>query len=299
MILWKTEQLLNLQLSKELPLGTIKGLFIRYTGTNDAGQTATLANLGTVRVNYKGNDIVNTTVSFFNLFNNLKNGVSEFSSAVGAAFVASIYVPFHAPWDESNGLYVAKGDLATIDLRFSGLSGVAASGVVEVYYVSAVGIANYIPLLINQNIQAGGAGQVVDEYQQFNISALYVTENAAITGQVNVYRDGRTLIQSTQAVLEANSNMMNRVETALAFFEINLNPLQQVANSLSSNVSVNITVNGATTIVVTFLAFLFDDKIRNASAVFAAAERKGDMGIPLALNQSTPANLPLVDTSSR
>lgn len=295
MILHKTEQILNLSASRELPEGVIKGLFIRWTGTNQAAQAVTLAQLGTIRVNFRGTDIVNTTVSFFNAMNNLHWGASEFSSAAGGAFVASVYVPFHAPFDDQNGIYNRLTDKGVFFLQNTTTAVVVLNGTVEVYYIYATGVAQYIALWLNQNLQAGAAGQVVDRIQSYNVSSIYFTENAIVSGQVNIYQDGKSKIQATQAVLKAFSNLMNRVETAITLLQVNLNPLNQISAALSDLVEVNITVNAGGTYETNYLSFLFDEKMRSDSGTFLAQSLSDRVprGIPSLTN---PASRTLSNT---
>lgn len=259
MILHKTENLLNLSLNKELPEDVIKGLFIRFSGVNAAGVTSTIAQLGSVRVNFRGTDIWNAPVSFVSNFNNLHWGVAEYASAIGGAFVCSIYVPFHVPWDDQNGLVNRISDKGTLQMLFPALTAaVIASGTVEVYYIPARSAATYIPIYMNQNIQIGGAGQVVDRLQSFNISSIYVVTNALVTN-VMVFRDGKNIINSNQNTLLAKSNFDNRVETAIATYQLDLNPNKILSNSLSNNLEVQLTATGATALETYYLAILFNN----------------------------------------
>lgn len=280
MILYKSENLLNLSTTKDLPEDLIQGLFIRYSGTAAAAVTVTLANLGTVRVNYRGSDIVNVPVTFLNGMNNLHWGTAEFTSAVGAAFAGSVYVPFHAPWDYGNGLANRLSDRGFVELRFPALTAaVIASGTVEIYYVQARTVANYVPLWIQQNVQVGGAGTVVDRIQSFNISSLYFDFNAIITGSVLVFRDGQQVINSNQAVLQAKSNFDNRVETAITLVQVDLNPNDILANALSNNIEVNFGASGAGTIGLYYLAILFQGAAPGSSSTSFTPAKAGVYGV--------------------
>jgi hypothetical protein len=254
----KSDSTLNLATQVALPSTIIKGLFIRFAGTNAAGQTATEANLGSIRVNYRGQDIVNADIAFFGLLNNLTKGVHEFSSAIGGDVVASYYIPFNVPWDEQNGLINTEADRGTVYLQFPALiAALVATGSVEIYVIEAKTVATYVPVWLNQNLQAGGAGQLTDRFRQFNISSVYYVENAAITGQVIVNKDGQNVINASQAVLKANSNLINNVETAVTLIQIDLNPNHILGNALANNVDVVIGVNAGTTIVAYVLAILY------------------------------------------
>lgn len=254
----KSDNTLNLATQVALPSTIIKGLFIRFAGTNGAGATTTEADLGTIRVNYRGQDIVNADLAFFGLLNNLHMGTHESGSAIGAAMAMSFYIPFHMPWDHKNGLINTDADRGTLYLQFPLLiAALLATGTVEIYVIEAKTVATYVPVWLNQNLQAGGAGQLTDRFRQFNISSVYYVPNAAITGQIVVNRDGQNVINASQAVLDANSNLINEVEAAVLLTQIDLNPNHILGNALSNNVDVVIGVNAATVIVCYILAVLY------------------------------------------
>lgn len=255
----KTENLLNLATQVALPNAIIKGLFIRFSGTAAAGVTVTEAQLGSSRVNYRGQDIVNTDLAGLGLFNNLTEGTHEFASAIGAAFTGSYYVRFTMPWDENNGLINTDADRGTVYVSFPALTAaVIASGTVEIYYEEANTVATYVPIFVNQNLQAGGAGQLTDRFRQFNISSVYVISNAIITGSIIVNKDGQNVINASQAALLGLSNLKNRVETAITLYQLDLNPNQLLGNALSNNVDIVLSaVSGAGTIVCYVLGVLF------------------------------------------
>lgn len=280
MQLYKTENLLNLSSQKDLPQGLLQGLYIRFSGDAAAGVTIATSDLGQVRVNYRGQDIINVPVSFISLFNNLHWGVAEFASAVGAAFSASIYVPFHMPWENTNGLLNLAEDKGFFELRFPLLTAAKIdSGTVEVYYIKARSVASYIPLLIQQNIQAGGAGNVNDKILNYNVSSLYLEENAHLTGQVMVFKDGQVTINSTQAVLKSKSNFDNRVEAAIALIQVNLNPTNLVAASLGEIIEVQAVVDAATTLAVYYLSVLFQGDRSSGQAVVSTMPQGGNRAV--------------------
>lgn len=254
----KSESTLNLSTQVALPSQIIKGLFIRFAGTNATGATAAEADFGSIRVNYRGQDIVNADLAFFGQLNNLDGGTHEFSSTVSAAVVGSYYIPFNVPWDEQNGLINTDADRGTVYLQFPALiAALVATGQVEIYVIEARTIATYVPVWLNQNLQAGGAGNLTDRFRQFNISSIYYVENGIITGNIVVNKDGQNVINASQAVLKANSNLINQLETATTLIQIDLNPNQILGNALANNVDVVLGVNGAGTIACYILGILY------------------------------------------
>lgn len=247
------EQILNQTMYKELNYGTMRGLLVRYTGTNASGVAVTLAQLGQVRVNFRGNDNVNDTVSFFASMNNLYYGVAEFSSTTSGAYAATIWIPFSAPWDEKNGMFNSKGIAGFIQTNNALTTAVVANGVIEVYYLEAEAIANYATFWLQQNVQVGGAGQAKQTLTGFDVSSLLLEENAQIT-LIQVNKDERNLMSSTQAVEKAASNLMNRVETAITLIELNINPYKYIPAG-GRQVTIQLQMGAATTVGLHTLGF--------------------------------------------
>lgn len=256
MNLFNSTAILNQAAIENLPEGMLKGLWVRFTGTNLGGQAVTLANLGVLKVQWRAKDIINVPVSFISAFNNLHYGVAKFASAVGGAFEILIYVPFHVYWNQDNGLKVVKGDGAFVDIRTQALAAIVATGLIEVYYERSTSTAKYIPMLIQQNIQVGGAGQVPETVKGFNISSLYFTENASITN-INLHKDGTKYVSSNQQVLGDASSLRNRLETDITTFEIDLNPDKVIANAMVNVVDLELTATGATAYEMFYMAILF------------------------------------------
>lgn len=222
-----TDQVLNLTTYKELPNGTLKHLFIRWAGTNQAGQAVTLAQLGQVRVNYRGTDIVNESVAFFSLWDNLNYGVAEFVSNVGGTFAASIKIPFHAVWDEKVGLFNDPNYGAYVELRNVTTAVVIATGTVQISFEEAQANASYLTYYLQENLAVGGAGQQTQDFTGIDISSLYLETNAQLTN-VFVAKDTVNKVSSDQNTLLADSNMTNRVETAIALYEVPMNPYKYI-----------------------------------------------------------------------
>lgn len=261
-----TEQILNTTAYRELPNGTLKYLFIRWQGTNQAGQAVTLAQLGQVRVNLRGTDIVNDTVSFFSLFDNLKYGVAEFSSVVGGAFAASILIPFHAPWDNQVGMFNDENYGAYVELRNTVTVATIVGGTVSVNYVEAGAAATYVTYFLQQNLQVGGASQATQIFTGIDISSLFIEENANLTN-IFVSKDGKNKISSTQALLEANSNMLNRVETAITLYELFLNPYQYIPAG-GRETQIEATLGAGTTVLMHTMGFALTPDAAVKSSVY-------------------------------
>lgn len=304
----KSGQVLDNSLFLQLPRGLWRGLFVRWTGTNAGGQAVNLAQLGTVRVNLMGTDIVNCLVSFLSALGNLKSGVAEFASATGGAYAASVYIPFHTYFDLQNSLYAANDESIQIELRNTVTTAIVTGGTVEVYALQGIHPMRYVPTLINQNVQAGGAGLVSDIVQSRNVSSLYVTDNAQLS-IMQVETDGRLRINANRGAIGAFSNFENRVETAITLFELNLNPHGIVSDALSDTVKVMFQVSAATTVLMHYNAILYSpvlqeesnkEAIRKTIRRFEEGARTEQLtasnsGVPTPIKESTTSRLVAID----
>jgi len=237
-----SQNILDGSLFRQMPVGTIKELFIRFSGTNQSGKAVTLAGLGRIRFNHKGTDIHNTSIELLSNVNNLKGGVAEFSSTTGGSFSASVILPFHPFWDESVGLF-ADTNTSFVQLDFQSALTDVASGTVEVYAVTGARPASYFYQLLQRNVQVGGAGTATQPMEISNISEIYIKEDAGLS-QITIYADN-TVLNGTQGAFKSYSNMVNRVETAISTYEIDLNPFNEVRSDLNKEVTIQVTTTGA------------------------------------------------------
>jgi len=283
MRLFKTQNLLDLSCFADIPRGTTKELVIRFAGVSAAGKTMTLAKLGRLRLNYLSTDTHNLSQSLLSRYNNLKMGVAEFSAAVGAAFSATLVVPFHAPWDDYNGQYFGEKE-AFIQLDFPALDAVEiTSGTVSLHTVEAPSLAQYVLLLLQRNVQVGGAGTVSQELEMSNISSLYISEDAAVTNWL-VTADKSEKINASQAALKGYSNERNRVETAVDLIELDLNPFNEVKRLLNREVKVQANCTGAVNIDLVAESFAFSDQMVQRSGVavgLSLAKSEALLGLPV------------------
>jgi hypothetical protein len=244
MRLFHSESILNAAAFENVPVGTTKYLLLRFSGTNQAAQAVTLANLGRLLVNRDSDDKVNATYEMMSLLTNLKLGVAEFSSVTGGAFASSIYVPLHAWWDNFHGMFFPYKS-GYVQMDFPAVTAtIVASGLVQMFYVSAPGSAAYDTYHLQRNIQVGGAGAVPQEIEFKNISSLFFITNAAITNY-QITADKVEYVNSDSAPFLANSNAINRVETAITLAEAFLNPYQEIRAGLNSEVKVQVQATGA------------------------------------------------------
>lgn len=219
MQLIKSANFLDGQVLFYLPEGNYAGLFVRLAGTNQAAQTLALTQLGTLRINHEGVEIVNSRPSNFISLTNLYSGTPESASAVGAAFTYSFNVPFRTKNDQTNILPV---QVNKTQFALQGLAGVATvlSGTVEIYaYFSDEGQAKYVPLWKEKNMIFPAAATLQNDFSDPFIEQLYCVSDAAIS-TMQILRDGKAIVDGTFAAIDAASDANNRVETGITFVEL-------------------------------------------------------------------------------
>ncbi len=74
--------------------GFYRGLLICIAGTNAAGQTLAVTDLGTIQIKHFEQTIMEVTPEVLLNLTNLYGGIGENTSAVGAAYRFSFFIPF-------------------------------------------------------------------------------------------------------------------------------------------------------------------------------------------------------------
>lgn len=197
--------ILNGPASFEVPAGQYGSFVLRAAGTNQAGQTLTLANLGNVSVTIGGHGYGYASFTSLNNVQALMQGLVETATAAGAAFTHTSMMPASYVGD-GNVFDVARQDNIYIDVDLSGVTGViVASGTLELYGVKQVGAQAYWPKLamLTRNIAASSVDPVELKYD--NIGFLYF-DGLTNIASIRVARDGEIVVDATPAQLLAWSN---------------------------------------------------------------------------------------------
>lgn len=206
--------------SFNLPDGDYSYIFVRIAGTNAAAQTLAITQLGRVRIEYQGKEIFNTTPQMLVLRTNAYFGTPENASAVGAAFAFGFIVPLRTKLDELNVLRVKKNvSDAKMTIQDYTVGAVVASGTISVFALYGKGAPLYIPIIRDYNFTFGGATTRVESLPDRNISELYYITDANLS-QVEVVRDGRSVVNADTVAVDAFTDAFNRIETGQTFVEL-------------------------------------------------------------------------------
>jgi hypothetical protein len=104
------------ELSFKLKRMRAKGIHLRYTGTNQAGQTLANSNLGIWLLQYAARPRINLSAVQGALLNDYHYGLNYRSSSAGAAFDMNYYIPFSNPLNplDNNVVDLTDDDYITI-----------------------------------------------------------------------------------------------------------------------------------------------------------------------------------------
>lgn len=216
MRLISTAPIANLFLDANNPFGKFGAFLIRFAGTAQAGQTVTLADLGTIVFNWDGDDKVNAPFSFLSQAGNLYGGVVESVSNIGGTFAFSVIIPAGLWNDKNNCYYFEEGkDTAYWKLNFPAMiPALVATGSVSIYALPAIGgVQNYIHKITTQTVISAGAGQVPGKINVPNIVTLYLDNPTALIDNSSILIDGKLRVSGDIVSELSYSNFIHNVET--------------------------------------------------------------------------------------
>jgi hypothetical protein len=215
----KSENIMNGFVTLDLRAGKYKGLLLRASGTNQAGQTALVTDLGKIKLQHQNfGERINTTFKFWADRTNALDGVAEADSVAAGAFAFTCVVSFRRLFDKTNVL-VARSDLKTTltwdSLTALLLSTKIASGTMEIYGLfDDTGAARYIPNVRTQQVSCPAAQFYKEHIPSPFVEEVWGVDDAQID-TVQVLRDGLVKVDGKWAALKALSNAINNVETAI------------------------------------------------------------------------------------
>jgi hypothetical protein len=250
----------NGHMSFTLPKGQYGNILIDYSGTNAALKTMTLADLGNIRLNWNGQDVVNVDAEILSILNNLYGGVAPFVSAAGANFSGQIIIPC-GQWTDSMNIYdIGNTDQVQLTLDFPNLAAIAnvTAGTVTVYYKDKVGVMNYLHNIVMRQVVAQGGGWVNDTFPVNNVSQIYL--KTPVTNHVTdlqILKDNETHVDSTTAVAQAYSDYIHIVETATTSIAIECAESKNIMESIGGQVQYRYLFSQADTLQQYFSYILF------------------------------------------
>ncbi len=212
MKLLSTQQFANGNHLFFLPKGLYGGLVLHYYGTNGA-TPKTKADLGTIRLVYNGNTIIDTTIEMLTFLNDLKGGHPSFASVPNGGLHVFCYVPFSTFDDKNNSYVIEEVDNVYVRLNFDSLSDI--NGRVDIFGIERLGVHNYFYNMISKSVVASGAGTITETLYIPNIKELLIKNNANLTNAV-IEKDKKVLIDGYKDALLYITRFENKLETSFA-----------------------------------------------------------------------------------
>lgn len=187
--------------------GKTKRILLRYTGTNQAGQTMATTDLGTVQILRQNRPIANLLLSEVAKWNDLRYGTVLRSSSLGAAIDMSLIIDFSQQSD-GNVLPLTDDDYISIPA----VSTVVVSALtVSVYQDVEDGSFLYVPRMFTrtETLSAEKPVYIPDP----NLYVLMLSEPSTAPTKIILTVDGVLRLDVPYAVAEIVSNADNRHET--------------------------------------------------------------------------------------
>ena len=210
------------------------------TGTNQAAQTLTAANIGNIRAVTRGRPFVSLGLADLQILNNLDLGFVDAASVAGAAFTYTAVIMASRAGD-GNVFDFASQDNAVIEVDLSGVTAVIVdTGTIELFGVAQEGSQLYTPqMFINtMNIVAGGTDNLRLPYD--NISHLYFTTPTNVD-RLSILKDRAQYVSCSWADLIAFSNMDASIEAAFTTGAlVNMQRSGAMGEALTDDVEVSV-----------------------------------------------------------
>lgn len=246
------------------------GLMVRIVADNTAGTNISEANAPRIRLNFRGDDIVNSSWASLRAFADLEYGHPE-NAAAAATWQGGIYIPFYHP-DLPNAIEKRQGD--NMDF-YSAAFGVACkvSCVMQIYGVIDDLTELYVPKLIEYTDTAA-AGQHKIFIDQDNIAQIVIFKPATTEQElIQLFVDNELIYSGDWHNLENFANLIARIEAAaLDVVVLDLVVKGQISEALSDEAVLLSTGGvGAYNYLVQSLTFNPAQTVRTSERVIANA----------------------------
>lgn len=252
MKLLRSHNILSGPANYKIPAGQYSRFIIRVTGTNQAAQTLSIANLGVITATWRGVGFMSVPFYAVNQLNARFGGVVETASAIGAAFrmscqIESSYVGDGNVWD------VTDDDDVYINVNLSGVTGtIVASGTLQIFGVAVEGQQAYVPRLFQLTTNVAANGVIPYDLAYDNVGFVFVCQTNGAAAILNLSRlevevDRELRIQGSDTDLWSQTNYETLTETEPASDNnilLNLNQSRSVNEMLSDDITVRVYAAG-------------------------------------------------------
>jgi hypothetical protein len=206
--------------TKNMPAGKYSGLLLTLTGTTDTGQTLTLDDIGSIKVEKDGfGQLVNADIGFLNAYTDLKGGYASKPSGTAATSETVVArVPFFLEGYPNIQQINQDGDIS-IKLEFKNAMATRFGSNAVNMRVDAIEkndvFQSYDLVIQSQNQQASGAGTTTDNLAGRNLSALFLRDSDDVVETISLYSDDITLLDNQPFLnIRSITNIQNKVESS-------------------------------------------------------------------------------------
>ena len=205
----------------DVPAGRAAAISISYYGTNGAGATLALADIGLIRMTYMGEPKVNARAVSLWQYDNFKGGLPVFVSAIGAAFRATFHIPlrfggFSPDNPDDNVVNIQHGQMRLF--LPSPVTAVALPAAVNVevgLVLDPSGNSRYFPYFFdNQHVLTAAYNVPVNGPNVRHMLLQRPVGGGALPNSVQFSMNGQKVLEGPWAMIEDNTNIYNQVEAA-------------------------------------------------------------------------------------
>ncbi len=272
--------------------GIYEKFHFRFSGTNEAGQNITAADLGELNFFYLGKQRARIKFSELQVYNNSKGGAFEEVRNIGAGFSFGFWLYNRHPDDDEN-VYTVPNDY-TAYFEWVPTSGLAANVTVSsnlrITGWEKQGLMRYIYGWNRRDVAMVVGETTPEQLTPYNVSEIFVEYDTDIDN-FDLRVDGKTMYSSAEIVEVLNEHIdRNKIETyaASGFASIDLDRSKTVLETLNNNVVLVLRGSAADTISVFWQYFDFTPVDLQKSQATFAQHRDEKIAMKLA-SGGTPA----------
>jgi len=236
-------------INRKIPVGQWGGFLVFFNLTAAAGVTLTRAQLGNIRLNWGGNDIINLDAEMLNLLDNLYCGVAQFASAAAGACTMAVFIPCGVWWDAGNIYDVSQANDVYLQCDFPTIANVAvcASGTVAIYGVEKLGVMNYLYHLVVRQEIASGADLKTNVIALNNMSQLYLKSASTLLTNIQVSKNNKVYVDCPITVYNCYSDWLHLLETTNTTLAIEFCETRSIYEAVGGHVGYSFQFSGAGT----------------------------------------------------
>ncbi|MBA7665605.1 hypothetical protein ES703_73679 [subsurface metagenome] len=263
--------LLLQDLAVDIPEGRYEHLSLRTWGTSDTGQTGSKDNLGRIRVNLNGTDIISTEFEYLHQFTNMYFGLPEEVSAAAGPCSFSSLIPF-SNRAVPNGLEVSEEDICQFFLTRDGVLNTTYAALnYELLGIETDAPQSYIQMFYDLTRQYSGSGQDVFDLKHENIGLIAVISD--VLDRIMVTQDDEIIHNGEYDSLLHIADIFNEVEAAtVGAVALDMSPGRDPLENLASKVGMQLSANAAGVANIWYLAYEFDAEKFDRTVAMAVAK---------------------------